>query len=225
VAAAASLKGDDELCHRLSGGMYNTCYGRYLRCGGKAGIFRNPYFEFVKAQSFMAETIRPLANAESADPIRILAWVKRIEHIESAGLRSSIAPMVYLAKLGLFRALPVELNERIFYEDVMRFYDRKVKELESNIGVFGVFFNRENSDDVRIFRLVEPIVPGCSIPNEVLRFWRKPYGFAGNAVIDQRGRISIIQSDGGIESDVHARWESMIRDTVAKHVLIVANGA
>lgn len=46
---ARNLAQREDLCQLLTGAAYNTCYGRYVRAGGKRTIFSNPFLAYIRS--------------------------------------------------------------------------------------------------------------------------------------------------------------------------------
>lgn len=105
---ARRISEDGDLCRLLTGAAYNTCYGRYLRAGGKRKMFSNPFLAYIRAN-------RDLTSSSNRQIAKDL-------YIEISTVSSHILePMDAMQALGILRLLPHSPNEREFYNAVHKF--------------------------------------------------------------------------------------------------------
>jgi hypothetical protein len=97
------LSSDESLCQILTKVAYNAAYGRYTKAGGSVGIFSNNYLAFI----------RTLGRGPSYDDFMI----KKFQKINELDCET-LSPIHSVIKLGLFKGLPDNPNEKQYYADV-----------------------------------------------------------------------------------------------------------
>lgn len=103
---ARKLASDEHLCSILSGAAYNAGYARYIRSGGRRGVFANQFLTYI----------RSLSRDDSYREIRD----KARDGIVRLGT-NILAPIESMQELGIFRPLPDNPNERQYYDAVHQF--------------------------------------------------------------------------------------------------------
>ncbi|MGA3373353.1 MAG: hypothetical protein ABSC48_16480 [Terracidiphilus sp.] len=97
------LSSDEYLCQILTKAAYNAAYGRYTKAGGSIGVLSNNYLSFI----------RTLGRGSSYDDFAI----KKFQKINELDCEI-LSPILSIGKLGLFRGLPHNPNEKQYYADV-----------------------------------------------------------------------------------------------------------
>ena len=105
---AQNLAKREDLCSVLTGAAYNTCYGRYVRAGGKRTMFSNPFLAYVRS----GRDLRSRSNREIN--VQLYSEISALD-------RNIFRAMDAMESLGILRSLPHSPNERAFYDAVRQF--------------------------------------------------------------------------------------------------------
>jgi hypothetical protein len=97
------LSSDESLCQLITEAVYNASYGRYTIARGSVGMFSNNHLTYI----------RTLRRGPSYDDLRLKLFLK-INKLDDAIL----SPIHSVIRLGLFRGLPDNPNEKQYYADV-----------------------------------------------------------------------------------------------------------
>ena len=108
---ASRLSSNEKLCGIMSGAAYNTCYARFLRAGGKRGIFSNKLLAYVRA----------LSGLNQGDESLMQLSVSLFGEIRDSLGADILAPLESMQSLGIFRPLARNPNEREYYNAVHQF--------------------------------------------------------------------------------------------------------
>ena len=106
-----SLGSDAQLSELITGAVYCLSYIRYLRAGGKAGYFHNPFMGFVRAVS---QAIRNPTRANADVENRFADTIEK-------QVSGSAKAILNLAAHGIFRPLPANPDEGEIYQKVHSF--------------------------------------------------------------------------------------------------------
>lgn len=112
-AESRTLSVDHDLCELLTSTVYVRSYARFLEHGGKIGFFGNRFIGYIRATSLSFRDPSYVAVAEN--------HLRKLCDLDP----KIVEPVVNLLRLGIFRPLPWNPNEKEFYQRVHAFAIRE----------------------------------------------------------------------------------------------------